>query len=108
VSDWYDDSLDHIDEGAPNEEDDAFEWDNGNLDHLRRDISPAEVEEAALDPRRRPASAYSVEGEGRRALVGATEDGRVLYVVYTMRSGRVRVISARNATRPEHRQYWRS
>ena len=107
MSDWYDDSLDHIDDSPSDEEDEEFEWDDGNLDPLRRDITPAEVEEAVLDPRRRPASAYSTEGEERRALVGATEDGRVLYVVYTIRSGRVRVISARNATHSEHRQYRR-
>jgi uncharacterized DUF497 family protein len=107
VPEWYENTPDHIDDDAPDDEDESFEWDDGNLDHLRRDISPGEVEEAMLDPRRRPASAYSVEGEQRRALVGATEDGRVLYVVYTLRSGRVRVISSRNATRSEQRQYRR-
>lgn len=85
-----------------------FEWDDGNLDHIEiHGVTAEEAEEAILDPRRRPASAYSTETEQRRALVGMTENGRILYVVYTMRSGRTRVVTARNATQAERRQYRR-
>jgi uncharacterized protein len=108
VSDWYDDSLEGIDAADETDEDrEQFDWDDGNLDHLRRSISPEEVEEAVCDPRRRSARAYGVEGERRWALVGATEDERILFVVYTYRSGRIRPISARDATSMERRQYRR-
>jgi len=66
-----------------------------------------EAEEAMSDPRRRGAPAYNVAGERRRAIVGTTETGRVLYLVYTWREGRVRVLSARDATRIERRRYRR-
>jgi uncharacterized DUF497 family protein len=109
VSDWYDGSLDPIDDGAASEEDAQFDWDDGNrhkLDDHR--LTEEDVEDACLDPDRKPASAYSVGAERRRALVGATARDRILFVVYTLRAGRIRVISARYATEAEQRQYWRS
>jgi hypothetical protein len=51
-----------------------FDWDE-----------PAEVEEALLDPEGLGADAYDVPGQRREALVGATEEGRILFVVYAMR-----------------------
>jgi uncharacterized DUF497 family protein len=101
LSDWYDDSRDQAD-------DDHFEWDHGNVHKLDdHRISATEAQEACLDPERKPASAYNVGGEHRRALVGATATDRIFFVVYTVRAGRIRVISARVATRDECRQYWR-
>lgn len=58
-----------------------------------------------LDPRRIGMPAYNVEGERRWALLGATEEGRQLFVVYMRRRGRIRVVSARNATAGEKRRY---
>jgi uncharacterized DUF497 family protein len=49
--------------------------------------------------------AYNVGRERRWALLGATEEGRRLYVVYTRRRGRIRVVSARDATPREKRRY---
>jgi uncharacterized DUF497 family protein len=109
VSDWYDDSLDHTDDdAAAGAVDELFEWDHGNrhkLDDHR--LTEDEVQEACLDPDRKPASAYSVGPERRRALVGATTRDQILFVVYTVRAGRIRVISARYATAAEQRRYWR-
>lgn len=108
MSDEYDDGLDHTDDASAADEDELFDWDDGNrykLDDHR--VTEEEAEEACLDPDRKPASAYNVAGERRRALVGATENERILYVVYTLRSGHIRVISVRDATREEERKYWR-
>lgn len=44
-------------------------------------------------------------GEDRFILIGIAE-GFVLTVVYTDRNGRIRVISARQATRREHDDYF--
>jgi len=46
-----------------------------------------------------------VEGEQRFATLGTDFLERVLVVVYTYRSGTIRLISARRATRKERRAY---
>ena len=43
--------------------------------------------------------------EERFVSIGLDAFGRVLVVVYTLRGDEIRVISARNATRQERRQY---
>ena len=47
----------------------------------------------------------SSEDEERWATMGLDASGRLLVVVYTWRGERVRLISARQATRHEWRQY---
>ena len=47
-----------------------------------------------------------VEGESRWILLGMSSQARLLTVVYTLRDGdRIRLISARKATRNEAKQY---
>lgn len=43
--------------------------------------------------------------EARVALLGHSESGRLLAVMFTERGDRIRLISARKATRREHRHY---
>ena len=85
----------------------TFDWDEANSEHvLAHGVTPEEAEEAYSDPAHKPAPAYtSMTGEHRRALVGATLAGRVLFVVYASREHAVRVISARNADVAERRRY---
>ena len=45
------------------------------------------------------------EGEERFVLIGLSASGRVLVVVHTERDDRIRLISARAATRRERRAY---
>ena len=85
-----------------------FDWDDSNLGHVdRHGVEPDEAEQAILDPDRVSASAYNVAGERRWALIGATEGGRLLFVVYTRRGSLIRVVSARGATDQNKRQYRR-
>jgi len=85
-----------------------FEWDDANLEHIAlHGIEPEEVEEAFGDPRRSGADAYNVPGERRDAILGRTDDGRLLYVVFTRRAGGIRTVTARDATARERRQYAR-
>jgi uncharacterized DUF497 family protein len=70
-------------------------------------LSPEEVEEALLDPRRLGAPAYNVVGEERRAVIGATSAGRLLFVVVTRRGDIVRVVTARDANEWEKKRYRR-
>lgn len=85
-----------------------FDWDFGNLDHIaRHKVEPEEAEEAVTDPA--AISAQNVHrgprGQQRAAIIGATEAGRVLFVVLEERSGKTRVVAARSATAPERLRY---
>jgi uncharacterized DUF497 family protein len=58
-----------------------------------------------VDPEHTSATAYNVRGERRWAVVGKTEAGDILFVVFTRRRGLPRVITARAATKREKRRY---
>jgi uncharacterized DUF497 family protein len=64
----------------------AFDWDEANEEHIAlHGVTPEEAEEALTDTHRVGAPAYNTPNERRQAALGATLDGRVLYVVYTLR-----------------------
>ncbi|CAN5880709.1 BrnT family toxin [soil metagenome] len=85
-----------------------FDWDDANIDHIaRHGLEPKDVEEALLDSESVPMPAYNYGSEKRRGLVGATNGGRILSVVYTERSGKTRPITAREASKSEKRRYRR-
>lgn len=85
-----------------------FDWDEANLGHIaRHGVEPWEAEEAIVDPDRVGASAHKTPGEQRFAVVGATGAGRMLFVVFTQRGERLRVVTARNADDGEKRRYRR-
>ncbi len=85
-----------------------FDWDEANKEHIaRHGVTPNEAEEALTDPDRMSFSARNVPQELRRAYLGATEAGRILVVVYTKRAGRIRVVTARDASPREKRRYRR-
>ncbi|HEX7838099.1 MAG TPA: BrnT family toxin [Kofleriaceae bacterium] len=82
-----------------------FEWD---ADKAARNIAKHGVsfEEAAL-AMRDPCSQDFADGLQPANLVtlAATPFGRILYIVSTERDRRIRIISARDATRHERRRY---
>ncbi len=83
-----------------------FEWDDANIDHIaRHGVTTEEAEEALLVRRRVGVPTFRVASERRRAILGRTEEGRYLVVVYTIRHEQVRVVTARDATRGERRRY---
>lgn len=85
-----------------------FDWDAGSEGHVtRHGVEPHEIEEALLDPWQISGDAFNVGTETREAVVGKTGGGSILFVVYTIRDGRVRPISAREATSREKRRYRR-
>lgn len=87
----------------------VFEWDDGNLDHIaRHHVTPEGAEEVFADRRSFAVRVYDTATERRWGPVGATEDGRVLFVIYTHRAGRtIRVVTARDADPDERRRYRR-
>jgi uncharacterized protein len=88
-------------------EDEHFEWDDGKAleNYVKHGVSFQAATRIFRDP-------FAIErvddredyGEERFAITGIV-DGRVLVVVYTLRNGKMRLISARGAEPHERRQY---
>jgi hypothetical protein len=88
--------------------DDVFDWDAGNEDHvLAHGVEPTEVEEALLDPGRIRADTRNAPAERRYALIGVTEEGRVLFVIYAARGAKIRPVTARDASDVQKKRYRR-
>jgi uncharacterized protein len=85
-----------------------FDWDEEIEDHIAaHGVAPEEAEDAILDPRQIPDVAYSTPTERRHAIIGTTGTGRILFVVFTLRRGRIRVVTAFTAPRRARRRYRR-
>ena len=83
-----------------------FEWDEHNVAHIAvHGVTPEDVEEALGDPNRKEFVAYDTQTERRRAYVGETATGRLLFVVLTQRGEKLRVVTARDAKRTERRLF---
>lgn len=84
-----------------------FEWDKGNLDkNKKHGVNDQESEEAFLDEGRvvyKDTIHSSIEE--RFVLLGKTEKGRLLYIAFTYRRKKVRVISARDINKKEVQLY---
>jgi uncharacterized DUF497 family protein len=86
----------------------SFEWDAGNRfkNWRRHGITSEECEEVFLnDPRPVGVQVSPPNDEDRYAVAGETWEQKPLFVVFTLRAGKVRVISARLATQQEREDY---
>jgi uncharacterized DUF497 family protein len=86
----------------------TFEWDSRKaaLNLRRHEISFDEASTAFGDLRSRTIrDPYHSIGEERFILLGRSFRGRIVVVVHTERADRIRLISARKATRAERRRY---
>jgi uncharacterized DUF497 family protein len=86
----------------------GFAWDGGDIkkNWERHRVSYIECEEVFFN---RPLivqenEAHSKEEE-RYYVLGKTNDGRHLFVVFTIRHNKIRVITARDMSRKERRMY---
>jgi uncharacterized protein len=71
-----------------------FDWDAANIGHIaEHGVTPEEAEEIVLGDSMEM-DFDVVNGEERWSYVGETGDGRLLRVLFTMRSDRVRVVTA--------------
>lgn len=85
-----------------------FQWDGGNSRKiwLKHRVTAEEAEQLFFDLDRQSWKDAPHSGqELRYVLLGKTKTGRVLFVVFTIRKDRARVISARDANRKERRMY---
>jgi uncharacterized DUF497 family protein len=85
----------------------GFEWDPGNWrkSELKHGVAMAEAEEVLLtDPVCQVDPRHS-DDDQRYVALGSTGEGRRLFVSFTIRRNRVRVISARPMSRKERAIY---
>ncbi|MBI4949739.1 MAG: BrnT family toxin [Deltaproteobacteria bacterium] len=86
----------------------GFEWDKGNLlkNWEKHNVSHMECEEVFF---RAPLLVKSDEThsqtEDRYYLLGKTDNGRLLFMVITIRAKKIRVISARDMSKRERKVY---
>lgn len=86
----------------------GFEWDidNQTKNWERREVTKWECEQVFFN---RPPLLHDdkkhSESEKRMYVLGQTDEARKLFVVFTLRNKRIRVISARDMSKKERRYY---
>jgi uncharacterized DUF497 family protein len=86
----------------------GFEWDEGNINKNweKHKVTHLECEEIFFnEPLIVQQDKTHSTSEERYFALGKTDRGRVLFVVFTIRGDKIRVISARDASKKERRYY---
>lgn len=97
--------------GRGSDEVTEFDWDDGNAEKnwQRHQVSRAECEQVFFNvPLVVVDDDLHSREEPRFVALGQTDAGRLLFVAYTLRGDRVRVISARDMTPRERKEYERA
>ncbi len=86
-----------------------FMWDTGNKDKnwLKHQVSNTEAEECFFDKNKRLVNDifHSTDEEKRFILFGKTRQERLLFIVFTLRQDKIRIISARDVNQKERPIY---
>lgn len=80
-----------------------FEWDKGNIGkNLKHNVKDREAEEVILDEGKviYKDELHSIT-EKRYVLLGRTKKDRLLYIIFTKRKNKIRIISARDINKKE-------
>jgi uncharacterized DUF497 family protein len=85
----------------------GFDWDDANWrkSELKHGVAVAEAEEVLLNEPMCQVDTRHSDREQRYVALGRTNEGRGLFVSFTVRRGRARVISARPMSRRERTLY---
>jgi uncharacterized DUF497 family protein len=86
----------------------GFEWDDGNAtkNWRKHDVSQSECEQVFFNrPLILRRDGKHSDLEPRYYVLGSTDIGRLLFMVFTIRGERIRVISARNMTELEEQRF---
>lgn len=81
-----------------------FEWDKGNIGKNKKHlVEDNEAEEVFFDKNKVTFSdvIHSTDNEERLRIIGKTKRGRMLFIVFTKREIKVRIISARDVNKKE-------
>ncbi len=89
------------------EEISEFEWDEGNLAHIKKHgVTDKECEEIFLNE-----PFYYEEDQGhsvsetRFEAFGGTDANRKIFLIFTIRNNKIRVVSTRDQNKKERRNY---
>lgn len=84
-----------------------FEWDKYNLTkiRLRHGITPEEAEQACFSHQAIIFDQKHSFVEKRYQLMGRSGTERILFIVFTIRNNKIRIISARSASKKERINY---
>jgi uncharacterized protein len=86
-------------------EDTSFEWDEWNVEKNRilHGVLPEEQEQVFFDEGKviYEDTTHSIGKERRFLILGRTKVGRKLYIAFTIRNNKIRIISARDLNRRE-------
>jgi hypothetical protein len=86
----------------------GFEWDNHNADKIwsKHHVTPSECEQIFFNlPLIVADDEKHSKKEKRYYVLGHTDTGRLLFAVFTVRRNKIRVISARDMSRKERKEY---
>ena len=86
----------------------GFDWDEGNLNKnwIKHQVSNAECEEMLFNmPLLVADDRKHSQSEERYYALGKTNEGRELFIVFTLRNQKIRVISARDMNKKEREYY---
>jgi hypothetical protein len=86
----------------------SFEWDKGNIDKnlIKHGVTNEEAEEIFFDSEKKLLKdILHSDGESRFVCLGETKLGRILFVVFTIRISKIRIISARDLNQREKKLY---
>ncbi|MBC8346349.1 MAG: BrnT family toxin [Candidatus Marinimicrobia bacterium] len=88
---------------------DGFQWDDGNIDKnwKKHGVKNIECEEVFFNQPFMVGDDHKHSiAEKRYFVLGQTDLGRKLFIAFTVRARKIRVISARNMTKNEKRKYY--
>lgn len=85
----------------------GFDWDKGNLEHIRKHgVSYRECEQTFFN---KPAIVNEDETHSQREerfrIYGQTDRKRLLFLIFTIRNNKIRVISARDQNKKERKEF---
>lgn len=86
----------------------SFEWDKGNIDKnlVKHEVTNKEAEEIFFDKRLKTfENIKHSQREKRFTALGAADKKRKLYLSFTIRNQKIRIISARDQSGKERRLY---
>lgn len=85
-----------------------FQWDKGNIDKnfKKHKITDTECEEIFFDDKKLILNDFlHSDKEPRYILLGQTKVKRLLFIVFTIRNNKIRVISCRDINKKERKLY---
>ena len=86
----------------------GFEWDQGNIDksYQKHGITTKDTEEVFLDKGIQIKRDFKHhETEERFIAIGKNLESKILFIIFTIRYSKIRIISARTANKKERRMY---